>query len=67
MLGHNRCLYCKKENPYSDVKEANKHDWGCLILRNIASTKKASGLVCPDCIQQELVSLYFPKEADNGK
>ena len=63
MLGFNKCVYCKKENPYDTATDAYRHDWAKLTLRNDESLHyKFSGLVCPECAMNTFKPLFFNNE-----
>ena len=67
MLGHNRCLYCKTENPYACATIAFEHGWSKLTVRNsyVAKQYKYQGLICLDCLKSDIMPMFYG-DGSNG-
>lgn len=68
MLGNNCCLYCKTKNPYDCASIAFENGWSKLTVKNDYAVRKYryQGLVCPNCLKSEIMSLFFKRNNDNG-
>ena len=68
MLGHGKCLKCKKDYPVNGINELVRMGWYRMTVRSdrVGSSYKYTGMLCPECAFK-VVSEYFYTETYGGE